>query len=41
MIYDRINTHSNMKIRKHILKETVKRPFMTTHMSNFLFRQFV
>ena len=30
-----------MTIRKHILKETLKRPFVTTHLSNFIFRQFM
>ena len=37
VIYNRVNSHSNMKIRRHIVKETLKRPFMTTCMKSFLF----
>ena len=40
VIYDRVISHENMKIRRHICKETLKREFLTTHMSEFIFKQY-
>ena len=40
VIYDRVISHQNMKIRRHVCKETLKRPFVTTHMSHYIFGQY-
>ena len=41
VIYDRINSHQNMKIRRHVTKETLKRPFVTVNMKTFIFEQYL
>lgn len=41
VIFDRINSHMNLKIRRHVIKETLKRPFMTTNLPTFLFSQYL
>ncbi len=30
-----------MKIRRYVVKETLKRPFVTTNMSKFIFNQYL
>ena len=30
-----------MKIRRHVAKETLKRPFVTIHMKEFIFEQYL
>lgn len=41
VILDRVNSHSNLKIRRHVMKESLKRPFVTTNMKSFIFGQYI
>lgn len=41
VLYNRVASHSNLKIRKHIQKFTLKRPFITEHMSDYFFNDFL
>ena len=41
VLYDRCNSHSNLKIRRHVIKETLKRPFVTTNMLEYIFGQYL
>ena len=41
VIYDRVNSQSNLKIRRHVTKESLKRPFVTTNMKSFIFAQYL
>lgn len=41
VIYERCNSHPNLKIRRYVLKETLKRPFVTTNMREYIFGQYL
>lgn len=41
VITDRVNSHANLKIRRHVMKETLKREFVTKNMNEFIFGQFI
>lgn len=41
VIYERINSSTNMKIRRYVTKETLKRQFVTTNLSTFIFNQYI
>ena len=41
VIYERVMVHSNMKIRRHVIKETLSRPFVTIHMNTFIFDHYL
>lgn len=41
VLYQRLSVHQNMKIRKFVQKETLKREFITPHMRQFFFKDFL
>ena len=41
VIYSRIGTHENLKIRKFVQKTTLSRKFITPAMSHFFFNDFI
>ena len=41
VLYKRLSVHQNMKIRKFVQKETLKREFITPHMRQFFFKDFL
>ncbi|CDW83820.1 rrna methylase family [Stylonychia lemnae] len=41
VVYRRIQTHPNLKVRRCIIKATLKRPYVTTHMNEYIFDIFV
>jgi hypothetical protein len=36
-LYRRVNTHSNLKLRRYTQKSTLKRHYMTTHLDELMF----
>ena len=41
VIYSRVGSHSNINVKKHIQKVTLKRPFVTPHMKQFFLSSFI
>ena len=41
VIYARVGSHSNLNVRKHVQKVTLKRPFLTPQMKHFFFGEFI
>ena len=41
VIYARVGSHSNLNVKKHILKITLKREFITHHMIKFFLEDFL
>jgi len=41
VLYNRVTGHPNLKIRRFVQKVTLKRPFITEHMRNFYFCDFL
>ena len=41
VIYDRLCSHTNHKIIRYVTKETLRRPFVTTNMTSFIFGQYM
>ncbi len=41
VIYKRIETHNNLKIRRFIIKSTLKRKYVTNYMQEYIFEIFL
>jgi len=37
VLYFRVSSHQNVKIRRQVQKRTLKRDYMTTHMGQYMF----
>ena len=41
VIYARVSSHSNLNVRKHVQKETLKKTFVTPQMKDYFFGEFI
>jgi hypothetical protein len=41
VLYKRVQNHMNLKLRKYVQKSTLKRKYMTTHMGEYVFDEFL
>ena len=41
VLYKRVHKHMNLKLRRYVIKSTLKRKYMTTQMSEFVFVVFI
>lgn len=41
VIFRRIQTHSNLKVRRFIIKSTLRRPYVTVYMKEYIFDIFL
>ena len=41
VLYKRVQSHMNLKLRRYVLKSTLKRTYMTKHMGDYVFDQFL
>ena len=41
VLYGRVTSHINLKLRRYVLKSTLKRKYMTVFMGNYLFDEFL
>lgn len=41
VLYKRVQSHMNLKLRRYVQKSTLKRKYMTTHMTDYLFDEFL
>ena len=41
VLYRRVQTHANLKLRRQVIKSTLNRKYMTTFMSEYLFDEFL
>jgi hypothetical protein len=41
VLYKRVQSHMNLKLRRYVQKSTLKRKYMTTHMKEYVFDEFL
>jgi hypothetical protein len=41
VLYHRVGSHNNLKVRRFIQKKTLSRDYITTHMTDFFFNEFI
>ena len=41
VLYKRVQSHMNLKLRRYVIKSTLKRTYMTTFMSEYVFDEFL
>lgn len=41
VLYKRVQSHMNLKLRRYVQKSTIKRPYMTVHMGEYVFDEFL